>query len=142
MTATGRLRLGNSWSQVNGEAWHDHQWGNFIVPAVGGWDWISLQLDDNRELMLTVLRSADGGSAGAFGSLVDADGQTIDVPRESISVQPTGSWTSPIQAPTIRRAGEHSSTHLQAFPRWSLRSRPSSRIRSWPSTGPPTGREP
>ena len=95
MTATGRLRLGDSWSQVNGEAWHDHQWGNFIVPAVGGWDWISLQLDDNRELMLTVLRSADGGPAGAFGSLVDADGQTIDVPRESISVQPTGSWTSP-----------------------------------------------
>jgi predicted secreted hydrolase len=95
MAASGRLRLGDSWSRVTGQAWHDHQWGNFIVPAVGGWDWISLQLDDNRELMLTVLRAADGGPGGAFGSLIDAEGQTIDIPGETISVQPTGTWTSP-----------------------------------------------
>lgn len=95
MEATGRLRRGDSWSEVTGQAWHDHQWGNFIVPAVGGWDWFSLQLDGDRELMLTMLRAPDGAPAGAFGSFVDADGQTVDVPGEAISVEPTGRWTSP-----------------------------------------------
>ena len=95
MAATGRLRRGDSWTDVTGEAWHDHQWGNFIVPAVGGWDWISLQLDGDRELMLTLLRAPDGSSAGAFGSFVDAKGRTVDVPGEAISLMPLGSWTSP-----------------------------------------------
>src|SRR5207253_5490843 len=40
---------------VSGVAWMDHQWGNFVVAAAGGWDWYSLQLDDHSELMLYVL---------------------------------------------------------------------------------------
>jgi predicted secreted hydrolase len=95
MDASGSLRRGDTWFDVTGQAWHDHQWGNFIVPAVGGWDWISLQLDGNRELMLTVLRNPDKSAAGAFGSLVDAEGPTIDVPHEAIAIQPLGSWRSP-----------------------------------------------
>jgi predicted secreted hydrolase len=95
MTAIGRLRRDGAWSQVTGQAWHDHQWGNFIVPAVGGWDWISVQLDGNRELMLTVLRAADGSTTSSFGSYVDASGQTVDVPSAGMSVGPIGSWTSP-----------------------------------------------
>ena len=34
--------------QVAGQAWMDHQWGNFVVAGGGGWDWFSLQLDDDR----------------------------------------------------------------------------------------------
>ncbi len=94
MDAVGRLRVGDSWMDVTGQAWHDHQWGNFIVPAVGGWDWVSLQLDGNEELMLAVLRGADESPVGAFGTLVAADGQTFEVPADAISVQPTGRWTS------------------------------------------------
>ena len=95
MSAVGSLRRGDTWTEVAGEAWHDHQWGNFIVPSVGGWDWVSLQLEGSRELMLTVLRAPDGGAGGAFGSFVDAAGRTIDVPGDAILLQPLATWTSP-----------------------------------------------
>ena len=35
---------------VSGIAWMDHQWGDFVVAAAGGWDWYSVQLDDGSEL--------------------------------------------------------------------------------------------
>jgi predicted secreted hydrolase len=94
MEVTGQLRRGDESTPVTGQAWHDHQWGNFIVPAVGGWDWISVQLDDGRDLMLTLLRGADGTSVGAYGTFVDVAGVTVDVPEDAIQVRPTGSWTS------------------------------------------------
>src|SRR5205814_125956 len=36
--------------QVTGEAWMDHQWGNFLTLGGGGWDWFSIQLN-NEELV-------------------------------------------------------------------------------------------
>jgi len=95
MEAAGRVRRGDTWEDVSGQSWHDHQWGNFIVPAVGGWDWISVQLDDGRDLMLSLLHGADGTSVGGYGTFVDSEGMTSDIPNDAISVQPTGSWTSP-----------------------------------------------
>ena len=47
-------------------AWMDHQWGNFVVGAVGGWDWFSLQLDDQTELMLYVLRGPGGETTAIY----------------------------------------------------------------------------
>ena len=120
MAASGRLRRGDSWTEVTGQAWHDHQWGNFIVPAVGGWDWISLQLDHNRELMLTVLRNADGSPAGAFGTFVDADGKVVDVPGEAIGIEPTGSWTSPQTGATYPSGWRVTVTQSTAIPGASL----------------------
>jgi predicted secreted hydrolase len=30
----------------SGQAWFDHQWGDFRVDRFVGWDWFALQLDD------------------------------------------------------------------------------------------------
>jgi predicted secreted hydrolase len=73
----------------------DHQWGNFVVASNGGWDWYSLQLDDNTELMLYVLRSASGETTGAYGSQVLADGSVRDLDPGAVQAIATGSWTSP-----------------------------------------------
>lgn len=90
----GRFRDGENWLQVSGQAWFDHQWGNFIVPAVGGWDWFSVQLDDGRELMVSLLRDANGARSGAFGTWVDQSGSALELPQEAISVVPLGYWSS------------------------------------------------
>jgi predicted secreted hydrolase len=73
----------------------DHQWGNFVVSAAGGWDWYSLQLDDRTELMLYVLRGLNGETTGVYGSQVLADGRVVELQPGSVRALATGIWTSP-----------------------------------------------
>jgi predicted secreted hydrolase len=82
-------------SLVSGIAWMDHQWGNFVIAGAGGWDWYSLQLDDQTELMLYVLRSASGSTTGMYGSRVLADGSVQELLPDSVTSEAIGSWTSP-----------------------------------------------
>jgi predicted secreted hydrolase len=80
---------------VSGIAWMDHQWGDFVVAAALTWDWFSLQLDDQTELMLYVLRDPTGAAVALYGTQVLADGQTRDLDADHATVTATGSWTSP-----------------------------------------------
>jgi predicted secreted hydrolase len=80
---------------VSGIAWMDHQWGNFVVTGRGGWDWYSLQLDDDTELMLYVLRDGSGATTAVYGSQVAADGHVSDLPPRAVQAEATGTWTSP-----------------------------------------------
>ena len=43
-----------------GDAWFDHQWGDFISVGGGGWDWFAVNLDDGTDLTLSLVRDADG----------------------------------------------------------------------------------
>jgi RND superfamily putative drug exporter len=80
---------------VEGEAWFDHQWGDFIAVGGGGWDWFAINLDDGTDLTISLVRSADGTFPLIYGTYVNADGSTRHLPRDDVSVTPTGSWTSP-----------------------------------------------
>jgi predicted secreted hydrolase len=86
---------GRGASAVSGEAWMDHQWGNFVVASGGGWDWYSLQLDDRTELMLYVLRGPNGETTGVYGTQVLADGSLIDLQPGTVSAEAIGHWLSP-----------------------------------------------
>ena len=44
MTATGSLNVDGRSVAVNGSAWFDHQWGDFISVGGGGWDWFAVNL--------------------------------------------------------------------------------------------------
>jgi len=95
LSARGELRAGDGDpKQVTGQAWMDHQWGNFVV-AAGGWDWYSLQLDDRTELMLYVLRQASGEVTAVYGSEVLADSSVRDLLPNEVRSTPLGTWTSP-----------------------------------------------
>ena len=111
LSARGTLREGDTQAKVvEGQAWMDHQWGNFVV-AGGGWDWYSLQLDDGTELMLYVLRQSaaplppvSGTAATAaygkdvtavYGSQVLADGSVRDLQPDEVRAEPLDRWISP-----------------------------------------------
>jgi len=79
---------------VEGQAWFDHQWGNFLVLG-GGWDWYSLQLDDNAELMLNQLRDDQNNIVGVWGTYVAPDGSYRPLTAHDFTIEPTGRWTSP-----------------------------------------------
>src|SRR5258708_900311 len=64
---------------VAGLAWADHQWGDFVISGVGGWDWFSIQLDNNTELMLNVLRDRAAATSAVFGSFIMPDGTVPDI---------------------------------------------------------------
>jgi predicted secreted hydrolase len=98
LSASGSLAVtdGGPTEDVSGIAWMDHQWGNFIIAARGGgWDWYSLQFDDNTEVMLYVLRSAAGDTTAVYGTYVRADGHVQDLAPGTVQSFPMGSWTSP-----------------------------------------------
>jgi predicted secreted hydrolase len=95
---SGEIVLGGRKFVVNGLAWMDHE---FFTHQLGddqtGWDWLSLQLEDNTELMLFHIRRKDGSidpfSAGTF---VDAQGKATHLRKEDFVLQPGGAtWTSP-----------------------------------------------
>jgi predicted secreted hydrolase len=72
---------------VSGLAWNDHQWGDFVISGVGGWEWFWVQLDTRSELMLYVLRDGAGATSSVFGSLIAPDGTVSDIGPGSVRAQ-------------------------------------------------------
>lgn len=81
--------------KVQGLAWKDRQWGNFLTVAGSGWDWFSIQLSDGTDLMLFLLRGSIGQVSPAYGTLVSTDGASETLPPGAARVAVIGHWTSP-----------------------------------------------
>jgi predicted secreted hydrolase len=84
----GTLTLDGQRLPVTGLSWMDHEFGsNQLGKDQAGWDWFSLQLDDQRELMLYVLRRKDGRVEPlSSGTLVQADGTWKHLPLSSYRI--------------------------------------------------------
>ena len=95
----GEIELGGKSLEVSGLAWMDHEFFTHQLEAnQSGWDWLSLQLDDNTELMLFHIRRKDGTidpySAGTF---VDAQGKSTHLRAGDFTLLLADArWTSPI----------------------------------------------
>ena len=96
MDATGTVELDGETLTVTGDAWFDHQWGDFISVGGGGWDWFAVNLDDGTDLTLSLVRDADGSYPLIYGTIVDPDGTTRHLDRDAFSVEVADRWTSPL----------------------------------------------
>ena len=57
----GTLRLADRTVQVKGLGWLDREWSTSVLgESLAGWDWFSLQLKDQRSIMVFRLRRHDG----------------------------------------------------------------------------------
>jgi predicted secreted hydrolase len=92
MPTRGTLFLDGQSVAVTGTSWMDHEFGtSFLEAGQQGWDWLSLQLDDGRELMLYQLRRADGSrDPHSSGTIVGRDGRTRHVSAAEFSLTPAG----------------------------------------------------
>jgi len=79
---------------VSGLAWFDHQWGDFIAVGAGGWDWFSAQLDDGRDLTISLVHGPGGVEVLDYGTLVAADGSARHLTADQFKVTVLGRWTS------------------------------------------------
>jgi predicted secreted hydrolase len=99
LRTSGEIELGGRKFVVNGLAWIDHEFFTHqLEDDQTGWDWLSLQLEDNTEVMLFHIRRNDGSidpfSAGTF---VDAQGKATHLRAGDFVLQPGGAtWTSPV----------------------------------------------
>ena len=96
LATTGKLTIDNESFDVTGTSWMDHEFGSAdLGKDMVGWDWFSLQLDDQRELMLYRLRRTDGSADPASsGTLIDRDGQGHHLSIGDFTLEPTSYWTS------------------------------------------------
>jgi predicted secreted hydrolase len=95
MAAAGTLTVDGETLTVDGTAWFDHQWGDFISVGGGGWDWFAVNLDDGTDISLSLVRDADGTYPLVYGTIVGPDGTVRHLQREAFSVQSTDHWLSP-----------------------------------------------
>ena len=82
--------------RCTGLVWMDHEFGSSALREnQRGWDWFSVQLENDIELMVYLIRRDDGSpDATSSGSLITPDGTVIHLRRDDLSITPTGRWTS------------------------------------------------
>ena len=96
MALTGTLVDHGQSLNITGVAWMDHQWGNFISLGGGGWDWFSMQLSNNTELMIYLLRDAVGNITSTYIGSILSNGQEQLLPASALHVTVLDHWKSPI----------------------------------------------
>ena len=96
LATTGTLSIGGERFDVTGSSWMDHEFGSADLDKdLVGWDWFSLQLDDQRELMLYRLRRADGSADPvSSGTIIDRNGLGHHLSIGDFTLEPTSYWTS------------------------------------------------
>lgn len=83
-------------AKCTGQAWMDHEFGSSALREnQRGWDWYSIQLDNDSEIMLYVIRRADGTpDLTSSGSLITADSRVIPIHHDQIKIAAKRSWKS------------------------------------------------
>ncbi len=95
MDLRGTLTVNGQELDVTGEAWMDHQWGDFVVSGYpSGWQWFAVSMDNNYELMVAEARESDG-QVITYSTLVEPSGATTHIDGEDITIEVLDTWTSP-----------------------------------------------
>lgn len=97
LETTGSLMIDGEEFEVTGTSWMDHEFGSSELGADQvGWDWFSIQLEDDTELMLYRMRLKDGSSdLASSGTAVAADGHPQHLEVTDFQIESTATWTSP-----------------------------------------------
>ena len=82
--------------RARGQAWMDHEFGSASLrESQQGWDWFSIQLDNDAEVMLYIIRRTDGTpDVTSSGSIITSSGDVIPIRREQMRITPLSRWKS------------------------------------------------
>jgi predicted secreted hydrolase len=82
---------------VKGNSWMDHEFfTNMTSERTKGWNWYSIQLENQSQLMLYLILKNDGSvDPNSSGTIINADGTTKHLSKEQFDIKSTGSWRSP-----------------------------------------------
>ncbi len=94
LEATGELEIDGERLEVEGIAWFDHQWGDFVSVG-GGWDWFAINLDDGTDITVSSVFGPPGREGLQYGTVVEPDGSVRHLPGDSFDVRAATVWGSP-----------------------------------------------
>ena len=97
LQTTGTLTIDGHLQTVHGISWMDHEFGSGrLGKDQVGWDWFSVQLDDQSELMFYLLRRIDGTTDPvSSGTWVLPDGTSHALTVSDVNIEVLDYWTSP-----------------------------------------------
>ena len=97
MEMEGDLIWNGETEHFTGSAWMDREFGTWTpTEKQKGWDWFSIQLDNNCELMCYQLRDSEGtASAFSSGTYVNERGEFEHLTHDDFTIEPLGYWKSP-----------------------------------------------
>ena len=97
MAMEGDLVWNGQTEHFTGSAWMDREFGTWTpTEKQKGWDWFSVQLENETELMCYQIR--DGSNAVSdfsSGTFVEKDGDFTPLAKADFTIEPTGFWKSP-----------------------------------------------
>ena len=92
----GKIQIKGKTLHVVGQSWFDHQ--KCVIPQnshIIGWDWFSIMLNDNTELMLITLRDKRGlQHKNRMGTYIKSDGRVIKIAPKDFKVKHLALWKS------------------------------------------------
>jgi predicted secreted hydrolase len=96
MKTRGELTIKGKTLMVEGISWMDHEFGsNQLQSYQMGWDWFSIQMENNTELMLSVIRHRDGKlDPYSSGTLTYPDGTSRHIRLEEFEIRALKTWKS------------------------------------------------
>lgn len=96
LAANGVIFANGKPESVVGQAWMDHEFGsNQLTEEQIGWDWFSIQLDNNTEIMLYVLRRKDGSiDKNSSGTIIYPDGSSKHLKMNDFEIKTNKIWKS------------------------------------------------
>jgi predicted secreted hydrolase len=97
MPTRGAITIDGKRYEVSGISWMDHEFGtSFLEKEQKGWDWLSIQLDDQSELMLYQFRRSDNSpDPHSSGTIIDSAGQASSLSVSDFTLEPVTRWRSP-----------------------------------------------
>ena len=96
MQVEGTLTAGTQRHSVKGKAWMDHEYGQMgLTGSQKGWDWFSIQLDDEREIMLYLIKDQGGLVDTSGGTYVLPDGRSMRLELGDLELTTVRTWQSP-----------------------------------------------
>ena len=96
LSVLGHIRVEERSFDVNGQAWMDHEFStNQLAENQIGWDWFSLQLDNNFEVMLFQLRTKNGSlDPNSAGTVISPEGEKIPLDNSLFQLRSVRKWIS------------------------------------------------
>lgn len=94
METTGSIRISDEEFDVKGFSWMDHEFGTSTLGSDQiGWDWFSIQLDNQTEIMLFQIRQQDGSiNDFSSGTIIFMDGKTENLLVNDFEIEVLDTW--------------------------------------------------
>jgi|SRR5208283_662950 len=103
LNTSGEMEVNKQVYHVAGLTWMDHEFFTHALESNQvGWDWLSIELADDSEIMLYQIRQKNGSvDPHSSGTYIDAHGKSTSLRASDFVLKPSGeTWKSPLTSAT------------------------------------------